>query len=159
MPKDQGSLELLASPTAQKLLSSATLARLAYVWSDGTPRVVPIWFYWNGSQIVIGSPPTAPKVKVIQQSPKVALTIDGNEMPYRVLMIRGTAQVSMVDGVPSEYAAAAERYWGPEQGKAWVQQIGGMFAQMARIAIQPEWVGILDFEQRFPAAIENAMAG
>ena len=159
MPKDQGSLELLASPTAQKLLSSATLARLAYVWSDGTPRVVPIWFYWNGSQIVIGSPPTAPKVKVIQQSPKVALTIDGNEMPYRVLMIRGTAQVSIVDGVPSEYAAAAERYWGPDQGKAWVQQIGGMFAQMARIAIQPEWVGILDFEQRFPAAIENAMAG
>jgi len=30
---------------------------------------------------------------------------------------------------------------------------------MARIAIQPEWVGILDFEQRFPIAIENAMAG
>jgi hypothetical protein len=34
-----------------------------------------------------------------------------------------------------------------------------MFAQMARIVIQPEWVGILDFEQRFPSAIEAAMSG
>ncbi|MEZ4580833.1 MAG: hypothetical protein R3A10_04115 [Caldilineaceae bacterium] len=40
-----------------------------------------------------------------------------------------------------------------------VQQIGGMFAQMARISIQPEWVGTLDFEQRFPGAIEAAMQG
>jgi hypothetical protein len=29
---------------------------------------------------------------------------------------------------------------------------------MARIAITPEWVGILDFEQRFPSALEKAMA-
>jgi hypothetical protein len=25
--------------------------------------------------------------------------------------------------------------------------------------IEPEWVGIMDFEQRFPSAIEAAMAG
>ena len=29
---------------------------------------------------------------------------------------------------------------------------------MARVAITPEWVGILDFEQRFPSEIEHAMA-
>jgi hypothetical protein len=29
---------------------------------------------------------------------------------------------------------------------------------MARIAISLEWVGILDFEQRFPSAIDHAMA-
>ena len=67
--------------------------------------------------------------------------------------------MTLVDGVVPEYAASAERYFGPEQGKAWVQQIGGMFAQMARISIQPEWVGTLDFEQRFPGAIEAAMQG
>jgi hypothetical protein len=30
---------------------------------------------------------------------------------------------------------------------------------MARISIRPEWVSILDFEKRFPSAIEAAMAG
>jgi hypothetical protein len=34
-----------------------------------------------------------------------------------------------------------------------------MFKQMARIAIQPEWVKILDFQTRFPKAIEEASAG
>jgi hypothetical protein len=33
-----------------------------------------------------------------------------------------------------------------------------MFPRMARIFIQPEWVGVLDFETRFPSAIERAMA-
>ena len=159
MPKDQGSLELLATPTAQKLLNSANLARLAYVWTDGTPRVVPIWFYWNGTEVVIGSPPGMPKLTAIQQNPKVALTIDSSDWPYKVLLIRGTAVVSVADGVIPEYAASAERYFGPEQGKAWAKQVGSMFAQMGRIAIRPEWVGILDFEQRFPAAFEAAMAG
>ena len=28
---------------------------------------------------------------------------------------------------------------------------------MARIAIKPEWVAILDFDHRFPSALEKAM--
>jgi hypothetical protein len=33
-----------------------------------------------------------------------------------------------------------------------------MFSVMARIVIRPEWVGVLDFQTRFPSAIESAMA-
>jgi hypothetical protein len=40
-----------------------------------------------------------------------------------------------------------------------VKQVGGMFAQMARITVNPEWVAVLDFEMRFPSAIEAAMSG
>lgn len=32
-----------------------------------------------------------------------------------------------------------------------------MSPQMARIVIQPEWAGILDFEKRYPNALERAM--
>ena len=159
MPTKQGNLSLLSDPIAQNLLQSTNIARLAYVWRDGTPRVIPIWFHWNGQEIVIGTPPTSPKVQVLQQNPKVALTIDGQTWPYKVLLIRGTAQVEIVNGVVPEYAASANRYFGEEQGQAWTGQVGGMFSQMARIVIQPEWVGIMDFEQRFPSAIEEAMAG
>ena len=41
----QGDLSLLEHPASQELLSSKIPARLAYVWTDGTPRVIPIWFY------------------------------------------------------------------------------------------------------------------
>ena len=58
MPTEQGDLALLDDPVAQELLHSTNLARLAYVWRDETPRVVPIWFHWDGQEIVLGSPPT-----------------------------------------------------------------------------------------------------
>ena len=157
MPTKQGDTALLNDPIAQELLRSTIPARLAYVGSDGAPRVVPIWFHWNGEEIVLGTPPTAPKTKALRQNSKVALTIDTNAWPHKVLQIRGTAKVETVDGVVPEYAAAARRYFGEEQGHAWVEQMGKMFSQMARISVRPEWVGIMDFENRFPNAIEAAM--
>ena len=159
MPTKQGDTALLNDPVALELLNSNIPARLAYVWTDGSPRVIPIWFHWNGQEIVLGTPVKSPKIRALAQSSKVALTIDTNAWPNKVLQIRGTAKVETVDGVVPEYATAARRYFGEEQGRAWVEQVGQMFPQMARIVIRPEWVSLLDFEKRFPSAIEAAMAG
>jgi hypothetical protein len=158
MPTQQGSVALLNDPIARELLQSTNPARLAYVWHDGTPRVVPIWFHWNGSHVVLGTPVEAPKVRLLSPSAAVAVSIDGNTFPYRVLQIRGAARVEIVPGVAAEYAAAAERYFGAAQGQAWVAQMRSLTTHMARISIEPQWVAILDFEKRFPSAIESAMA-
>ena len=150
---------MLNDPVAQKLLHSPLPARLAYVWKDGSPRVVPIGFHWDGKQIVLGTPPAAPKLKVIDGA-KVALTIDQSDvLPYKVLYIRGTAHVTIVDGIVPEYKLMCMRVMGPEGGAAWLKQIEPMSPKMARVAITPEWVGVLDFETRFPSAIEKAMGG
>jgi hypothetical protein len=158
MTTKQGSLDLLNDPIAQELLQAPFPMRLSYVWSDGSPRVVPLGFHWNGSEIVVGSPTDAPKLKILETNPKVALTIDGDKMPYHVLMIRGTASTSLHDGIIPEYVAYCYRYFGREAGDAWLQQLGAITTQMVRIAIKPEWVAIIDFETRFPSAIEKAMA-
>ena len=159
MAPEQRELALLDDPVAQELLHSTNLARLAYTWRDGTPRVIPIWFHWDGETIVLGSPPNAPKVDVLPTNSKVALTIDRDEWPYHALLIRGTADVETVEDVTPEYAASAERYFGEEQGREWVEGIRQMSPQMARISVWPEWVSILDFERRFPSAIQAAMSG
>lgn len=153
MPVKQGSLELLQHPASQELLQSKIPARLAYVWTDGTPRVVPIWFHWNGHELVLGTPAKAPKLKALAQNPNVSLTIDDNIFPHKVLLIRGTARLQPVKGIVPEYAAASERYFGPEQGKGWVTQLSSMVSEMVKITITPEWVGLLDFQTRFPSAL------
>ncbi len=149
----QGDLGLLQHPASQELLQSKIPARLAYVWTDGTPRVVPIWFHWNGKEIVMATPPKAPKLRALAKNRKVSLTIDDNTFPHKVLLIRGTARLEPLDGIVPEYAAAAERYFGPEQGKAWVNQLRSMVSSMVRITITPEWVGLIDFQTRFPSAL------
>lgn len=154
----QGDLALLDDPIAQQLLQSRNPARLAYVWDDGTPRVVPIWFHWDGNAIVMTGPVDAPKVEALRANPQVALTIDdASSWPYRELLLRGAAEVDIVDGVAPEYVAAAERYFGEEQGKDWVQNVGQMVQQTARIRVRPEWVGVIDFETRFPSALARRM--
>ena len=150
MATKQGSLALLDDPVAQQLLQSTLPARFAYTWRDGTPRVIPIGFHWNGHEIVLGTPTDAPKMKVLRDGAKVALTIDSDRMPYKVLLIRGTVRLDSVDGVAPEYVAMARRVMGEEGGKAWVLQVTPLFPRMARVFIRPEWVGVLDFETRFP---------
>jgi PPOX class probable F420-dependent enzyme len=153
MPVKQGDLGLLQHPASQELLVSKIPARLAYVWTDGSPRVIPIWFHWNGKEIVMGTPAKAPKLKALAKNPRVSLTIDDNVFPHKVLLVRGTARLEPVDGVVPEYALAAERYFGPEQGKAWAAQMGKMVQSMVRVTITPTWVGLLDFQTRFPSAL------
>ena len=74
-----GDLSLLDTPIAADLLASRVPARLAYLWFDGTPRVIPIWFHWKGSAMVLGSPPKAPKLKALGQNPAVSVPVDSNE--------------------------------------------------------------------------------
>jgi PPOX class probable F420-dependent enzyme len=153
MPVKQGDLGLLQHSASRELLQSKIPARLAYIAIDGTPRVIPIWFHWNGAEFVMGTPAKAPKLKALAKNPKVSLTIDDNTFPHKVLLVRGTAHLEPMNGVVPEYAMAAERYFGPAQGKAWVAQMGQMIPSMVRITITPDWVGLLDFQTRFPSAL------
>jgi nitroimidazol reductase NimA-like FMN-containing flavoprotein (pyridoxamine 5'-phosphate oxidase superfamily) len=148
----KGGTELLGDPVAEALLGSKIPARLAYVWHDGTPRVVPIWSHWTGTELVMGTPPRAPKLHSLRTGDRVAVSIDGNDWPYRSLTIRGTATVEEREGVVPEYAQAAVRYLGPEQGEAWVAQLPSD-VRMYRIAVRPDVVTLLDFETRFPSAL------
>jgi hypothetical protein len=113
-----GGTELLQDPVAQELLTSRIPARLAYNWTDGTPRVVSIWFHWDGSDLVMASLPGAPKLKALHTGDRVAVTIDTNDPPHHILSIRGTAEVTEIQGVVKEYAQAAVRYLGRAQGEA-----------------------------------------
>lgn len=157
MVTQQGDLSLLNDPVAQQLLQSRLPARFAYNWTDGTPRVVPIGFHWNGTEIVLGTFLDAPKMQALEDGAKVAISIDSDSMPYNVLLIRGSVRVDTVDGIAPEYAAMTRRTFGDEQGQAWLDSMAPLCPQMARVFIRPEWVGILDFETRFPSALERAM--
>lgn len=158
MKIQQGDLALLNEPLAQELLHAAIPTRLAYVWTDGTPRVVPIWFYWTGKEIVLSSPPDAPKMKVLANDTPVALTIDYDEWPARVLLIRGTARSTLVDGELPEYPAMTKKYLGEEGSQAWRAQYTQLAPQNMRIAVTPEWVALVDVETRLPSALANAIA-
>jgi len=143
-----GDLGVLTTPKAEQILSSATPARFAYVSRDGSPRVVPIWFHWNGSELVFGTTPGSPKLAALEANPAIAVTIDTMVWPYQALMIRGRAEIDTVEGIVPEYELSAQRYFGPEDGPAWIDQIRPRYPRMARIRLTPMWAWLLDYGER-----------
>jgi len=150
----KGGPELLEDRIAQELLASNIPARLAYTWTDGTPRVVSLWFHWDGHDLVMCTFGGAPKLKALTTGDRVAISIDTDAPPNHVLSIRGAAQVTTVEGVVDEYAKAAARYLGSEVGGGYIQSLPA-HVPMARIAVRPDEVVVLDFETRFPSALSS----
>ncbi len=147
----QGDLALLEHAVAQELLNSAIPARLGYVAPDGTPRVTPICFTWTGQEFVFGAAGASPKVKALEANPPVAITIDSETAPYKILLARGRADVEIVKGAVEEYAESALRYLGPEHGARFRDHAKATSTGMARIVVKPEWVGLIDFQTRYPS--------
>jgi hypothetical protein len=150
-------IRVLSDPLAQELMQSSIPARLAYFGRDEFPRAIPIGFHWNGAEFVLATVPHAPKVSALKANPRVALTVDTNTFPPHVLLVRGTAAIDIVDGVPPEYLEASKKAIGPDQWDAFEQQVRALYKQMARIKITPVWAKLLDFETRFPSPIEKLM--
>jgi hypothetical protein len=147
--------EILNRPHSQELLAR-DLTRLAYVAQDGTPRNVPIAFTWNGSEIVMCTSKNAPKLSALRRNPMVALTIDTEVHPPKILLIRGRAELDVVEGIPDEYLQMNGSYqMTSEQRVEWETEVRSLYDGMVRIVVTPTWVKLIDFETTLPSAVEE----
>ena len=159
----QGDIRLLDTPAGRELLESRILARLAFVWPDGTPRVVPTWFHWNGAEVVMAAYTAGPHIRhpaarlaALRRNPAVALTIDTDAGPTRALTIRGRAAIDEVDGLAPEYVAAAHRYLGDAADEV-IARADQPGSRQARIVVTPTWAGLIDFETRLPSPLGGVL--
>jgi Pyridoxamine 5'-phosphate oxidase len=147
--------EILAKPYSQQLLNGPEPARLAYNGLDGDPRVIPIGFWVEGERIAMATVPKAAKVAALRSNPKVAITIDQAAFPPKALLIRGTAEVELVDGIPEGYLTAGHKVMTDDQYPDWVAGVRDLYDEMAVITITPTWAKLLDFETTIPKAVED----
>ncbi|MEU9705047.1 pyridoxamine 5'-phosphate oxidase family protein [Streptomyces sp. NPDC047981] len=150
--------EVLNRPISRELLAR-DVTRLAYVAEDGTPRAIPIGFAWNGAEVVMCTPPNAPKLAALRVNPAVALTIDTEVHPPKILLIRGRAALDAVDGIPDEYLQANSSYvMTPEQRVVWEAEVRSLYTDgMVRIVVTPTWAKLIDFDTTLPTAVEELM--
>jgi hypothetical protein len=147
--------EILAKPYSQDLLNGPEPARFAYNGLDGDPRVVPIGFWVEGDQLQIATVPKAAKVAALRKNPKVALTIDTGAFPPKVLLLRGTAEVELVQGIPEGYLIAGRKVMTEEQYGGWLEGVKALYDEMILITVTLTWAKLLDFETTIPKAVED----
>lgn len=147
--------DVMNRPYAKELVDSRIPARIAYTALDGTPRVVPTNYSWNGSAVILCSAPNSAKVAALRANPRVAITIDSEPMPPKLLLLRGAASIEIVQGVPQQFMDAARRRTPDEYWDAWTGGLPSLYSEMALITVTPDWVKLIDFETNAPKAEED----
>jgi PPOX class probable F420-dependent enzyme len=66
---------------------------LSSVQRDGRPHLVPVWFHWDGQQIVAFSKPHARKIDNLRDQPQVMLAVGTPGPDFEVELIEATAEL------------------------------------------------------------------
>jgi PPOX class probable F420-dependent enzyme len=98
-------------------LSSDHYGWLTTVAKSGQPVPRLVWFYLDGTDVIVYSMPGAAKVRHIEAHPRVSLNLDSNGNGGGIIVIGGNAVVDEVGVDPREdkpywdkYAADAEQF-------------------------------------------------
>ena len=94
----------------QDLLNKKAFAQLATIMPDGTPQVSPVWFEYDGKNILINSAKGRVKDKNMRRDPRVGLDIQDPDNPYRHLSIRGRVVQITEDGADAHIDKLTKKY-------------------------------------------------
>ncbi len=147
--------ETFAAAEAEDLWNRAPLMRLAYNGSDAFPRVIPLGYLVRDDTVITWTIPTSVKVRSLRADPRVAITIDVGGIPPCALLVRGTATVEDVDGIPEGYLEASRRTMDAQAYAQWEPGVRALYDSMTEIVITPTWARLLDFKNTAPREVER----
>ena len=87
-------------------------ASLSTLMNDGSPQVTPVWFDYDGKHVRVNSALGRVKDKNIRRDPRVSLSIQDPENPYRYLEIRGKVVDITQNGADDHIDSLAQKYLG-----------------------------------------------
>ncbi len=95
---------------ADERLRKEIIIWLSSVRPDGRPHLVPVWFLWDGSTVLIISQPNNQKIRNLRQNPNVVLALESNNDGSDVVTIEGKAELLTLDDVVSSHPAYIAKY-------------------------------------------------
>lgn len=94
---------------AAERLTTERIGWLTTVASDGTPQVSPIWFLWDGTEILVYSL-ESPRARNVANHPRVSLNLDGNGLGGDIVIVEGTAHIDTDAPSAADNPAYVEKY-------------------------------------------------
>lgn len=115
-------------------LTSERIGWLTTVASDGTPQVSPIWFLWDGNEILVYSL-ESPRARNVANHPRVSLNLDGNGLGGDIVIIEGTARIDADAPSAADNPAYVAKYLPVMNDYGWTPEwFAGRYSVPIRIA-------------------------
>lgn len=103
----------LAVARVRPMLHEERVVWLSTVRPDGTPHLVPTWFWWDGEALVVFSKPGAAKVRNLRANPRLMIAVGDPEDDFSVGLIEAEATRMHEATVPDEFFAKYASELGP----------------------------------------------
>jgi PPOX class probable F420-dependent enzyme len=97
------------------LFQKKAFANLGTLNPDGSPQVTPVWVDYDGEYVRINSARGRVKDRNLRRDPRVALSIQDPENPYRYLEIRGKVVEITEKGADDHINKLAKKYLGKDE--------------------------------------------
>ena len=97
------------------LFTKKAFAHLATVGRDGAPQVTPVWVDWDGTHVRFNTAKGRVKDRKLRNNPRVALSIQDPENPYRYVQVIGRVVEMTESGADAHIDALAKRYLGQDR--------------------------------------------
>jgi PPOX class probable F420-dependent enzyme len=124
----------LAATRIRRFLEEEPVVWLSTVRPDGTPHIIPVWFFWDGDALLVFSKPEAQKVHNLRAQPSVMLGIGDPEADFDIGLIEGRAE--LLDRPTAEVLPAAHvaKYRSRMAGiRLTVDEYAATYSQVIRI--------------------------
>jgi PPOX class probable F420-dependent enzyme len=92
------------------LLDRPLFGHLGTVRDDGEPQVNPMWFAFDGEFLRFTNTTTRRKYRNVTTEPRISLSINDPDQPYRYLEVRGVVERIEPDTEGVFFAELANRY-------------------------------------------------
>ncbi len=116
---------LTTSERAAFLTEPGIVMRIAVVRANGTPLIAPLWFVYEDDAVYFTPRARSEWYGCLKRDPRVALSIDEQPLPYRKVIVEGTAELVHDLGHDASwrerYRRIAERYVPPAAAAAYIQ--------------------------------------
>ena len=97
------------------LFEKKAFAHLATVGADGAPQVTPVWIDYDGSHIRFNTARGRVKTRNLERNPRIALSIQDPENPYRYVQVRGRVAEMTEKDADAHIDALAKKYLGQDR--------------------------------------------
>ena len=100
------------SEKAIKLIDGKNFGNLAFVMTDGSPHVSPVWVDREGDLILVNTAEGRAKAKYLKTNHRVALSIFSQQNPYEKVVIKGRVLVMTKKGAEEHNEKLSVKYLG-----------------------------------------------
>lgn len=123
------------SDKTNQRLQTEIIMWMTTVTPHGQPQTSPVWFLWDGQEILIWSLDPTPRLANLRTNDKVALNLDGNGTGGDIVTIEGVAVIDPDGPAAHEVPEYVKRYQ-DRMDKGWggPAQFAAKYPTLVRVA-------------------------